>query len=179
MPSPDSPPEEECGSNAAGSSPSRRQPVPAIRARKPLPRSTSIRQAPALAGVSTSQVPGPQVRCPRAKTHRLPPAEAPSAPAIRLERKVRPVSHKGKEWGKFRGGGGREDFSRCIDLHVRAGNRPSRRRGVQAAVLVSVCTELCVCFLTPSCSRRIVTLRRLALKPTSKISPIRGMAPIA
>ena len=52
------------------------------------------------------------------------------------------------------------------------------RVAVQAGVLVPVCAEACICFLAPSCSRRIATLRRLALKPTSNKSPITGTRPM-
>lgn len=54
-------------------------------------------------GVPNRRASGPQVRCPRAKTHRLPPAKAPSAPAIRSGRKVRPVSHGAGKWAKSLG----------------------------------------------------------------------------
>jgi len=53
-----------------------------------------------------------------------------------------------------------------------------QRRVGQAAAAGSVCAELCICFRAPSCSRRIATLRRLALKPTSNRSPITGTRPI-
>jgi hypothetical protein len=101
IPRPGSPPGQGCGSNAAG----RRS------CRPPASRKKGAGAALASTGSGhsrritlglihldpagpradrgvASQASGPQVRCPRARTHRLPPARAPSAPAIRSGRKV-------------------------------------------------------------------------------------------
>lgn len=132
-----------------------------------------------------SQASGPRVRSPPTGTHRLPPARAPSAPAIRSGRKVGQVWHGWEGCGKNCG-----DHSRLGDVcaaHWLARpwpgpaatmRRAAGRRAVQAVGPVSVCAEWCSRFLAPSCSRRIATLRRLALKPTSNRSPITGTRPI-
>jgi hypothetical protein len=64
------------------------QPVPVLRADKTLGLIHLDPAGPRADRGVASQASGPQVRCPRAKTHRLPPARAPSAPAIRSGRKV-------------------------------------------------------------------------------------------
>jgi hypothetical protein len=69
-------------------------------ARDALVPSTPMGQAPRAGRGQASQAPGPQVRPPQTGTHRLPPARAPWAPAIRVGRKVRAVSHGGRGWGQ-------------------------------------------------------------------------------
>ena len=91
--------------NAGSSAPSQAATGSGHSREMPSARSTSIRQAPRADRGLASQASGPRVRPPPTGTHRLPPARAPSAPAIRSGRKVGVVWHGwsgcGKRWGSF------------------------------------------------------------------------------
>ena len=110
------PPEQGCGSNAAGRG-SRRPPASRKKGAGAALASTGSGHSrgktlglihldpagPRAGRGVASQASGPQVRCPRAETHRLPPARAPSTPAIRSGRKAGVVSHGAGGCGKCGG----------------------------------------------------------------------------
>ena len=96
--------------NAGSSAPSQAATGSGHSREMPLPKSTSIRQAPRADRGLASQASGPRVRPPPTGTHRLPPARAPSAPAIRSGRKVRIVWHGWRGCGKSGGVGGGVGF---------------------------------------------------------------------